>query len=100
MLLFLVIAQLATPTLDFDLSKLRRSEPGCNSGATRSNGEIVVCGKQRATDIPIKAMPPEALFPKSEIGLFGKVRGGISGEQGNVGPIPTNRAMVTMTVPF
>ena len=62
---------------------------------------IMVCARRPAvTDIPIKAMPLEETLPKAEFKLFGKVRGKVSGEQGNVGPIPTNRAMVTMSVPF
>lgn len=98
MLLFLLMAQLAAPTLDFDLAKLARAKPGCNAGS--SGGEIVVCAKRRATDIPIKAVPVEPLLPKAEFKLFGQVRAKVSGEQGSVGPIPTNRAMVTMSVPF
>ncbi|MDB5699879.1 MAG: hypothetical protein JWL66_78 [Sphingomonadales bacterium] len=103
MLLFMLIGQVmaASPALDFDLGKLARVTPACNSGNANAGGEIIVCAKRRAAnDIPIKTMPNEPLLPKAEFKLFGMVRGKVSGEQGNVGPIPTTRAMVTMAVPF
>jgi hypothetical protein len=100
MLLFILVAQVAasSPAVDFDLAKLAPVRPGCNGAIP--GGEIIVCAKRRATDIPIKALPVEPLLPKAEFKLFGQVRGKISGERGSVGPIPTNQAMVTMTVPF
>ncbi|CAN5213795.1 hypothetical protein BH09PSE3_BH09PSE3_02950 [soil metagenome] len=100
MLLYLLAAQVAasSPAMDFDLGKLAPPRPGCNAA---SGGEIIVCAKRRVpTDVPMKAIPVEPLLPKAEFKLFGQVRGKIAGEQGNVGPIPTNRAMVTMSVPF
>jgi hypothetical protein len=103
MLLFLLLAQLTagSPPLDFDLAKLPAAVAACSSATKPVVGEITVCAKRRvATDIPIKAMPEAPMLPKAEFKLFGKVRGKVSGEQGNVGPIPTIRAMVTMSVPF
>jgi hypothetical protein len=102
-LFLLLIAQLtaASPSLDFDLAKLRPVIAPCDSGTKPIGGEIIVCAKRRAaTDIPIRALPEAPMLPRAEFKLFGNVRGKVSGERGNVGPIPTNRAMVTMSVPF
>ncbi|AYJ86466.1 hypothetical protein D3Y57_11430 [Sphingomonas paeninsulae] len=103
MSLFMLLAQLAvvSPVLNFNLGKMAPATPGCNSETAAASGEIIVCAKRRAPDdIPVKAMPVEELLPKAEFKLFGKLRGKISGEQGNVGPIPTNRVMATVSVPF
>jgi hypothetical protein len=103
MLLLILSAQAAVtlPALDFDLARQPAAKPGCDAGSSAAGGDIVVCAKRHAaTDIPIKALPVEELLPKAEFKLFGQVRGKISGERGNVGPIPTNRAMVTLSVPF
>jgi hypothetical protein len=103
MMLFIVLAQVAAASsaLDFDLAKMGTPKRGCNADNTASGSEIVVCAKGHAeTDIPITAMPVEQLLPKAEFKLFGQVRGKVTVEQGNVGPIPTNRATFTMSVPF
>jgi hypothetical protein len=103
MLLLIVMAQaaVAQSAADFDLGKMVSSKRGCAGSDATSGGEIVVCAKRHAEpDAPISQMPVAELLPKAEFKLFGKVRGKISGERGNVGPIPTNRAMVTMSVPF
>jgi hypothetical protein len=103
MMFSLLLAQAAasSPVLDFDLAKLAPTKPSCNAGAAPPGGEIVVCARKNVeTDIPVKDRPAELLLPKAEFKLFGQVRGKVAGQQGNVGPIPTNRAMVTMSVPF
>lgn len=99
--LLLAQAVASSPALDFDLAKLASGRPACGAGAASPGGEIVVCARKKAaTDIPVKERPVELLLPRAEFKLFGQVRGKVGGQQGNVGPIPTNRVMVTMSVPF
>ena len=74
---------------------------GCN-GEKKTNDEIVVCG-QRASEEPYRIGPqagtPSAL-PQAEFSLSNGVRVKIGGERGAVGPIPTNRAAVTLKIRF
>lgn len=103
MMFLLLLAQAASPSpaLDFDLARFVPAKPACNTATAPPGGEIVVCARKKvATDIPVKERPVELLLPKAEFKLFGQVRGKVAGQQGNVGPIPTHRAMVTMSVPF
>lgn len=103
MMFLLLLAQAAAlpPSLDFDLARLVPAKRSCTTGTAPTGGEIVVCARKKvATDIPVKERPVELLLPKAEFKLFGQVRAKVDGQQGNVGPIPTNRAMVTMSVPF
>ncbi len=70
--------------------------------ATGSADEIVVCGRRDPNRY--RAPPRPADYeegpPRAETSLGGKVKGSIDVEQVEVGGIPSNRAKVTIKVPF
>jgi hypothetical protein len=100
LLLFFAQSTEAPSQIQFDLAKISRPNTGYGSEGT--GDEIVVCGKAETdNDRNIVGLPPshEGL-PKAEFGIVGNVRAKIAGQKGSVGNIPTNRAMITVTVPF
>lgn len=102
MLLFLALLQSATdlPPIDFDLAKVDTSEAACAGGG---GGAIVVCGRRRIRPPDRVTRYPEVAveaLPKAETRLFGQVRGKVGMEGANVGGFTSNRAMVTVAVPF
>lgn len=80
--------------VDFDLAKVEAS--------AHSQDTIVVTGRTRnhrlRRDTPRANEPP---IPRAELGLFGKVRGGVESEQTTFANGTTSkRAMVKIKVPF
>jgi hypothetical protein len=99
-LLILQVLTTILPPLEFDLAKLLPTVAACQNVSSSAETEIVVCAKRRGKEVQMSVPPAEEALPKAEFKLFGKVRGKIAGEQGNVGGFVSNRAVVTMTVPF
>ena len=99
-LLILEIAAATSPST-FDLRDLVPRQLSCAERRSNS-GDIVVCAKKAVPEnnTDVTFYEDEQLLSKAETGLFGRVRGKLSGEKGNVGGIVTNRAMVVVTVPF
>ncbi len=74
---------------------------GCND-KDKTGDEILVCGRRTSTEpyrIAPQAETPPAL-PQAEFSLSSGVGVKIGGERGAVGPIPTNRAVVTLKIRF
>lgn len=94
----LIDAAASLPPIAFDLAKLRTAADAC---ASPDRGEIVVCARRRGPDDRITAEPdpPEAM-PRAETRLFGQLRGGVRAQQQTVGGFPSNRMMMTLTLPF
>ena len=86
------------PPPSFDLGKLPPRRGTC--GADGAGGEIVVCARTGQGDRlePVAEIDEDP--PKAETGLFGKVRGGVAAEGGNVGGFQSNRVMVKVKVPL
>ncbi len=99
-LLILEVAAATSPST-FDLRDLMSTQSSCGARGSNSS-DIVVCAERAVPENNTNMTFPEEeqLLPKAETGLFGRVRGKLSGQQGNVGGIVTNRAMVVVTVPF
>jgi hypothetical protein len=99
-LLFFVQSAEAPAHIEFDLAEISRPQRGC--GSQRTGEEIVVYEKADTdSDRNIVVRPPaQEGLPKAEFGLFDNVRAKIAGQKRTVGNIPTNRPMVTVTVPF
>lgn len=99
--LFLEAAAVSS-SASFDLRDVVTDKAACSSQGAESKGDIVVCGKRGDPEkAHILGSYVENEEPaQAEFGLFGRVRGKINVEQGNVGGFTTNRAMVTVTVPF
>ncbi len=81
-------------------------EPQLQSGActktSTTDGEIVVCARREGPSryrIGPQAPPPPPL-PDAEFQLVDGVRAKVSAEQGEVGGIPTNRALVSIKIRF
>lgn len=90
----------AIAAIDFDLAKLPPPSL-CKGRSDASVNEIVVCAARNTMpDMRYDGKREEPLFPVAETGVFGQVRVKAAGEQGNVGGIRTNRAMITFKVPF
>ncbi len=73
----------------------------CRSATVRED-EVVVCGRRNGPS-PYRIGPqsptPPAL-PDAQFKISDRVEGKLSAEQGEVGGIPTNRAMVTLRIKF
>ena len=70
----------------------------CPAAAT---GEIIVCGAQQKDRYRLPPLAP-ADAPRlgpAEFGILG-ARIGVATEQGNIGPIPTNRVMARVRIHF
>jgi hypothetical protein len=83
----------AMAEVDFDLRKL--------PVATAAPGEIIVTGRRRSQRIEqLPDIPPDTV-PRAEMGIAGKLRGGVSVQQQSFGNgTVSNRAMVTLKLPF
>jgi hypothetical protein len=94
----LLQAASATAPIVFDLARVAPPRQVCGQG---NGGEIVVCASN-STKERIVVLPPatEPMLPRAEIGLFGKVRGGLVTEQKVVGGFPSNAVKATIKVPF
>lgn len=73
----------------------------CRAAVTRED-EVVVCGRRDGQSpyriAPQPATPPA--LPDAEFRLSEGVKAGIVAQQGEVGGIPTNRAMITLKLKF
>jgi hypothetical protein len=68
-----------------------------------SNGEdIVVCGRRlELSPYRIGPQPPSPpALPKAEFKIADGVEARLSAEQGEIGGIPTNRAMISLKIKF
>ncbi|HEX7856486.1 MAG TPA: hypothetical protein VF503_22655 [Sphingobium sp.] len=84
----------ALTTVDFDLH--RTPPPG------RDGNDIIVTGRRR-TDPRLSSLPEPVetgALPRADTRLFGAVRGSIRVEQHAVGAAVSNRAMVSVRLPF
>jgi len=99
--LFLDSAVFSSST-SFDLRDITAGKTTCSSQGAASRDEIIVCaqsGDLAKVRVP-RSFAEEEGPPQVEFGLFGRVRGKIHTERGDVGGFTSNRAMVTVTVPF
>ncbi|MCW6534312.1 hypothetical protein [Sphingomonas lycopersici] len=65
-------------------------------------GEVTVCGR-REEPFRLKRLPArydESALPKAETTVLGNARLGVETDQGSVGGVSSNRAMVRLKVPF
>ncbi len=96
--------QAATPLLGLDRSTfdLRTATP--ISRCAGGGDEIVVCGRQDSETYRLRDPRLEAFEPKplrAEIGIVGDVSARVHGEQVEFpGGVTSQRAMVTLKVPF
>ncbi|MDF0544529.1 hypothetical protein PX699_19425 [Sphingobium sp. H39-3-25] len=83
----------AMADIDFDLRKVPVT--------TAAPGEIIVTGRRRDQRIaPLPDIPPDTV-PRAEMGIAGKLRGGVVVQQQSFGNgTVSNRAMVTLKLPF
>ena len=98
LLLTLLSLQSADPTIDLTGKLL----PDRCRAATVREDEIIVCGRrdgQSPYRIGPQAPTPPAL-PDAEFKISDGVEAKLSAEQGEIGGIPTNRAMVTLMIKF
>ena len=72
-------------------------------GERASSGEIVVCG-QRDGQSPYRLGPqlpsPPPALPDAQFNISEGVKAGVVAEQGEIGGIPTNRAMINLRIKF
>ena len=98
LLLTFVALQAAEPSSDLN-SKL--STERCRTDVAKE-GEVVVCGR-RDQQSPYRIGPqrpaPPAL-PDAQFNISEGVKAGVTAEQGEIGGIPTNRAMITLKIKF
>jgi hypothetical protein len=101
MLLALIFleATAVSPPMDFDLRDIPADKTGCSTREKAAKGDIIVCAQGRDED-RIFDPPTEEGLPEAEFGLFGRVLGKIETQRANVGGFTSNRAMVTVTIPF
>jgi len=95
-------ATIVSSSTSFDLRNVAKGKAACSSEGDESRGDIVVCanrGNHENTRI-FESHDEEEGPPQAEFGLFGNVRAKIHTERANVGGFTSNRAMVTVTVPF
>jgi hypothetical protein len=104
--LLIAILLQAQPPAPFNLEGFKITERPCPAPGT-AGADIVVCGRRSGqTD----RLGPEAaaqagpidqpILPKAETKIIGDVRGSLRGEREGVGGFISNRALVTVTVPF
>lgn len=93
-------AAVASPPMTFDLRDIPAVKTGCSAGEHPVGGDIIVCAQRRHDDRVVDLPAEEDGLPKAEFGLIGRVRGKVGVQQGNVGGFTSNRAMVTVTMPF
>ena len=96
-LLLTVLQAVAGPVLEE-----ARPRPAPQACQPARDGEVTVCG-QREEPFRLKRLPEryeESLIPKAETTVFGKAKLGVETEQGSVGGVSTNRAMVKLKIPL
>ncbi len=95
-------AAAASLSTSFDLRDLPAKKTGCSSQKGEAKGDIIVCARTGDPDKARLSGPYDERDgpPQAEFVLFGRVRARIHGDQANIGGFTTNRAMVTVTVPF
>lgn len=73
----------------------------CRAASVRED-EVVVCGRRnRQSPYRIRPQPPvPPALPDAHLQISEGVEARLSAEQGEVGGIPTNRALVTLKVKF
>lgn len=104
MLLALISLEAAavSPPTNFDLRDIPAVKTGCSAREHAAGDDIIVCAQTRGRDDDrVLDLPAEEDgLPKAEFGLIGRVRGKVGVLQGNVGGFTSNRAMITVTMPF
>ena len=102
MLATLLMLQAAPEAID--LTRLPGAPSRCEQQPAEPTDEVVVCGRK---DQPYRLKPlteryaaDAPLLPEAKVALPGVGTVTAHGEKGSVGNIPTNRAMVTLKVPF
>lgn len=104
MLLALIFLEAAavSPPMNFDLRDMATGKTGCSARENGAGGDIIVCaqGRGRDEDRVVESPAEEEGLPEVEFGLIGRVRGKVGAQQGNVGGFTSNRAMITVTMPF
>jgi hypothetical protein len=102
--LLIMAAQAAAPApapvaIDFDVRTVRpAAAPACGKGKA---GEIVVCGRDdRGQRLALLPQTDPRLLPKAEIGLGGGTTLNAHVDRKNFNGAASNRAMVTLSVPF
>lgn len=73
----------------------------CRAASIRED-EIVVCGRRDGqSPYRIKPLPPTPpSLPDAEFKISEKATAKLSAEQGEIGGIPTNRAMISLKIKF
>jgi len=98
LMLTLLSLQAAEPTENLASKTLTET---CHTG-TAKDSEVVVCGRPEEQSPyrigPQPATPP--MLPNAEFRLSDSVEAKLSAEQGEIGGIPTNRAMITLKIKF
>jgi hypothetical protein len=101
MLTLLLLSQAAGPP---DVQAVRpRPLAAQPCGVPDAAGDVVVCGRRGDSPYRLKALPPAPdapALPPAQVTLPGGGTVTAHGEKGSLGPIPTNRAMVTLKLPF
>ena len=94
LLLSQAVGQPPPPRLVIDLLPKACTKP------SEANGEVVVCGRREEPYRigPIGPAPPA--IPEAKIGLGEKATLAAEAQQGELGGIPTNRAMVSLKIKF
>ena len=98
LLLTFLSLQTADPTID---TSRRILDDRCRAATVRED-EIVVCGRRDGHSpyrIGPQAPTPPAL-PDARFKISDDVEAKLVAEQGEVGGIPTNRAMITLKIKF
>lgn len=99
-MLLLVFLSLQTAEPPTDLTA-KLVPDRCRAAMTRED-EIIVCGRrdgQSPYSIGPQA-PTPPMLPDAQFKISDGVEAKLSAEQGEVGGIPTNRAMVTLRIKF
>ena len=98
----LLLAFLSLQTAEPSTNLATKFLPDRCRAATVREDEVVVCGRrdqQSPYRIGPQAPPPPAL-PNAEFKISDSAEAKLSAEQGEIGGIPTNRAMITLKIKF
>lgn len=98
LLLTILSLQAADPTIDLTGKML---PDRCRAAQPRED-EVVICGRRDGQSPyrigPRAPLPP--VLPNAEFKISDSVGAKLSAEQGEIGGIPTNRAMFTLKIKF